>query len=370
MFCISMLFLLVGFCFNIKAEEKLVNLARLAEVTYEVSTGAYFADHNQDLYNTKLTDGILDSGGKYAVCYDFFRAPEDERYVAIDVDLEKSYELRKLVLWAKNHNKSWDITSVHFFISQDSLDFQQVGSVPKVGEELSQPASGNFKVEQEINQKARFVRIVAYTRYYINLEEIEVYGLEGEKPSIAREPEKVIKKEEPVIKEQQLVNPKNTGGEIINLARKQGVSYEVTTGSYWAEKNNDKHNTMLTDGTLNSGNKQVVCYDFYRQPDEEKYISVTMDLKKGYQLSKLVLHGLNHSPLYSVTHSIFEISNDGLDYEIVKEFTEEDNALEKIGTGTWKLEANISQKARFVRVTTWTKHWLNLEELEVFGIVN
>lgn len=154
---------------------------------------------------------------------------------------------------------------------------------------------------------------------------------------------------------------------VVNLARLEGVSYQISTGSFWAERNEDKHNTMLTDGKLDSGNKVVVCYDFYRQPDDEKYISVTMDLKKRHSVSKIVLHGKNHSPLYSVRESIFQVSTDGLDYKTIAEFKADDEAIQKIGTGTWKLEADVSEEVRFVRVTTWTNHWLNLEELEVYG---
>lgn len=156
-------------------------------------------------------------------------------------------------------------------------------------------------------------------------------------------------------------------GELVNLARLDGVSYQISAGSHWADHNADKNHTMLTDGILNSGKELAVCYDFFRQPDEEKYITVTMDLKKRYQISKIVLHGLNRTSLFNVRRCIFLVSNDGVFFEPVVEFSADDEVIQKIGTGAWKLEAEVFEEARFVRVSTWTNYWLNLEELEVYG---
>lgn len=149
-----------------------------------------------------------------------------------------------------------------------------------------------------------------------------------------------------------------------NFAREKGVSYDVATGSYYADRSKDKYNTLLNDGVLNSGNQVAVCYDFFRQPDEEKYVIVTFDLKKKKQLEKIVLHGLNHTELYNVVRCLFEVSSDGLDYEVVADI--KGDKIPK-GGGTWKVSTELNETARFVRVTAWTTHWLNLEEVEIFG---
>lgn len=173
----AMIIALLG-CIGAGAEEKLVNIAKLEGVSYNVSAGSHWADHNKDPHNVRLTDGVYDSGRQYAVCYDFYRQPEEERYVSVDFNLRKSYDLRKIVLWAKNHNQNWNVSSVRFYVSSDGLDYEEVGVVPEEGSEIAQPTTGVFKVEQELNKRARFVRVLAYTRYYINLEEIEIFAIE------------------------------------------------------------------------------------------------------------------------------------------------------------------------------------------------
>ena len=62
------------------------------------------------------------------------------------------------------------------------------------------------------------------------------------------------------------------------------MSYQISAGSL-GRPHADKNHTMLTDGILNSGKELAVC-DFFRQPDEEKYITVTMDLKKRYRFRR------------------------------------------------------------------------------------
>jgi hypothetical protein len=355
---LGLMLLLSGIvCLTASGEGKLVNLAQLEGVTYEVSAGSHWADHSTDDYNIKLVDGITDSGNKYVVCYDFFRQPDEEKYVVIDFNLKKSYELKKIVLWAKNHTELFSVKSVSFFASNDGLDFNLIGQVPAEGEELKQPVSGKFSIEQAVEGKARFVRLVVNTRNYTNLEEVEIFGIAtGETVAAAHKAPAT-----PVIKPEVKVS---TAAGSINLARVQGVSYEVAAGSYWADHSTDKYNTLLTDGVLNSGNKTVVCYDFFRQADEEKYVTVNMDLKKRRKLERIVLHGLNHSELYNIVRCLFEVSSDGIDYQTVADLSE-DQLPQKIGT--WNVEIKTDELARFVRVTTWTSHWLNLEEVEVFG---
>lgn len=170
------IFLITLFSLNCLGETKLENLAKLKGISYDLSSGSYWANHSTDDYNLKLQDGIYDSGDQYTVCYDFFRQPDEERYVSIDFDLKKVYEIKNVVLWAKNLNENFNVKSVYFYVSNDGIDFDELGKLPESGGEIKQPVLGSFSIEQAVNKQVRFLRVVAFTRYIINLEELEIFG--------------------------------------------------------------------------------------------------------------------------------------------------------------------------------------------------
>ena len=352
------------------ANGKTTNLARSTSTTYEVSTGSYWQADNNDLYNALLTDGKLNSGNKTVVNYCFWRQPEDEGYISVNMDLKRNYEVSKIILHGLNHSSLYRVNRCLFQISTDGIDYKTIAEFPAKGGVIPQKQVGTWKIEAELVEKARFIRVTAWSDYWLNLEELEVYG-EGDvalpESHTPPAPQKPLEKQQEAPVEITKDKIHQTSGITTNLARKQGVTYEVSTGSYWEDANNDLYNTMLTDGILNSGNKAVVVYCFYRQPEDEGYISVNMDLKKNYEVSKIILHGLNHSSLYRVNRCLFQISTDGIDYKTIAEYPAKGGSIPQKQVGTWKIETELAERARFIRITAWSDFWLNFEELEVYG---
>ncbi len=183
-FLVSILLMFFSPLCNAYASTPILNLAREPGVSYSVSPGNFSKEISADRDNI-LIDGVKDQGAKTGVCYEFWNKPPEESYITVDLDLGASFPISAISLFGRHHASSYHITRLRYSISEDGIVFTQVGEV--LEESIVQPVAtwGNWSDTLDVGwQSARFIRVTAWTGeagYYVNLEEIEVFG--AQKPA-------------------------------------------------------------------------------------------------------------------------------------------------------------------------------------------
>lgn len=117
------------------------------------------------------------SGGGDLALIDFIRAPSDFRtgswqgYEGVDmeavVDLGKKQDIKRLILGCLRDQNSWIFlpTSVTFWISDDGKNFEEVKTVKTAAIPVEMLEGSEVKdYEAEVNQSARYVKVVAKNR--------------------------------------------------------------------------------------------------------------------------------------------------------------------------------------------------------------